>query len=73
MPITSKYGRTPPTNMHGGVGRQQEQHHMEEACSKACSMTALWVAMIVSFCLAHPVAVAALIICRGVCLCTEML
>ena len=24
MPVTSKYGRTPP-NKHGGVGRQQQQ------------------------------------------------
>ena len=29
--------------------------------------------MSVSFCLPHPVAVSALMICRGVCACTEML
>ena len=29
--------------------------------------------MSVSFCLPHPVAVSALIICRGLCACTEML
>ena len=29
--------------------------------------------MRVSFCLPHPVAVSAFIICRGVCACTEML
>ena len=34
--------------------------HMEEASSRACLMTALWVVMSVSFCLPHPVAVSAL-------------
>ena len=29
--------------------------------------------MIVSFCLPHPVAVSAFMICRGLCACTEML
>ena len=47
--------------------------HMEEAYSRAGLMTALWVAMSVSFCLPHPVAVNAFIICRGLCACTEML
>ena len=42
---------------------------MEEAYSRAGLITAL----IVSFCLPHPVAVSALMICRGVCACTEML
>ena len=40
--------------------------HMEEAYSRAGFMT-------VSFCLPHPVAVGAFIICSGLCACTEML
>ena len=36
-------------------------------------ITALWVAMSVSFCLPHPLAVSAFMICRGLCACTEML
>ena len=36
-------------------------------------MTALYVAMSVSFCLPHPVSVSAFIICSGLCGCTEML
>ena len=47
--------------------------HMEEAYSRAGLMTALYVAMSVSFCLPHPVAVSAFIICIGVCACTKML
>ena len=47
--------------------------HMEEACSRAGLMTALWVAMSVTFCLPHPVAVSDFIICSGLCACTEML
>ena len=47
--------------------------HMEEAYSRAGLMTALYVAMSVSFCLPHPVAVRASTICRGLCACTEML
>ena len=43
--------------------------HMEEAGL----MTALYVAMSVSFCLSHPVAVSAFSICNGWCTCTEML
>ena len=46
---------------------------MEEAYSRAGLMTALLVAMSVSFCLPHPVDVNAFIICSGVCACTEML
>ena len=46
--------------------------HMEEAYARAGLMTALYVAMIVSFCLSHPVAVSAFIICSGLCACTEM-
>ena len=48
---------------------------MEEAYSRAGLMTALWVAMSVSFCLPHPVVVSAFIIyrCLCVCVCTEML
>ena len=41
--------------------------HMEEANSRASLMTAISV----SFCLSHPVAVSALIICNGLCACTE--
>ena len=40
---------------------------------RAGLITALYVAMSVSFCLPHPVAVSAFMICRGVCACTEML
>ena len=48
--------------------------HMEEAYSRASLMTDLGVAMSsVSFCLPHPVAVSAFMICRGLCACTEML
>ena len=47
--------------------------HMEEVYSRAGLMTALWVAMSVSFCLSHPVAMSAFIICSGLCACTEML
>ena len=38
-------------------------HHMEEAYSRAALMTALYVAMSVSLCLPHPVAVSAFIMC----------
>ena len=47
--------------------------HTEEAYSRAGLITALYVAMSVSFCSPHPVAVSACMICRGVCACTEML
>ena len=48
--------------------------YLEEAYPRAGPMTALYVAMSVSFCLPHPVAVGAFIICSGVCaVCTEML
>ena len=47
---------------------------MEESYSRAGLIIALYVAMSVSFCLPHPVAVSVfLMICRGVCACTEML
>ena len=46
--------------------------HMEEAYSRAGLMTVLYVAMSVSFCLPHPVAVSGFIICNGVCACIEM-
>ena len=39
--------------------------HMEEAYSRASLMMSLLVAISVSFCLPHPVAVSAFIICRG--------
>ena len=42
--------------------------HTEEAYSRAGLITALYVAMSVSFCLPHPVAVNAFMICRGLCL-----
>ena len=48
-------------------------NHMEEAYSRAGFMTALYVAMSVSFCLPNLVAVSAFIICRGLCACTEVL
>ena len=47
--------------------------HMEEAYSRAGLMTALWVAMSISFCLPHPAAVSVFIICSGLCACTKML
>ena len=47
--------------------------HTEEAYSRAGHITALYVAMSVSFCLPHPVSVRAFMICRGLCACTEML
>ena len=47
--------------------------HMEEAYSRACLMTALYIAMSVSFCLPHPVAVSDFNICSGLCACTEMM
>ena len=47
--------------------------NMEEAYSRNGLMTVLYVAMSVSFCLPHPVAVSVFIICSGLCDCTEML
>ena len=47
--------------------------YMEEAYSRAGLITALYAAMSVSFCLPHPVAVSAFMICRGLCACTEIL
>ena len=41
--------------------------HMEKAYSRAGLMTALYVTMSISFCLPHPVAMSAFIICSGVC------
>ena len=46
---------------------------MEEAYSRAGLMTALRVAMSISFCLPHPVAVSIFNICSGLCACTERL
>ena len=40
--------------------------HMEEAYSRSGLITALYVAMSVSFCLPHPVAVSAFMICLSV-------
>ena len=47
--------------------------YMEEAYSRVGLITALEVAMSVSFCLTHPVAVSAFMVCRGLCACNEML
>ena len=47
--------------------------HTEEAYSSAGLITALYVAMSVSFCLPHVVAVSAFMIWRGLSACTEML
>ena len=55
------------------AGQGCKRHHMEEAYSRADPITALSVAMSISFCLPHPVAVSAFIICSGLCACTEML
>ena len=41
--------------------------HMEEAYYRASLVTALWIAMGVSFCFPHPVNVSAFIICSGLC------
>ena len=46
---------------------------MEEEYSRACHITALQVAMSVSFCLPHPVEFSAFMICSGLCACNEML
>ena len=46
---------------------------MEEAYSRADLMTALYVDMSVSLCLPHSVAVSAIMICRDLGACTEML
>ena len=47
--------------------------HMEEAYSRAGLMIALYVAISVSLCLPHSVAVSVFIICSGLCACTVML
>ena len=47
--------------------------NMQETYSRAGLMPALQVAMSVSFCLPHPVAVTDFIICSGLCACTVML
>ena len=41
-------------------------------CGNVCCVAAV-VKNSVSFCLPHPVAVSAFLICRGLCACTEML
>ena len=46
--------------------------HMEEAYARTSPMTALYVAISVSFCLLHIVAVIAFLICSGLCACTDM-
>ena len=48
-------------------------YHMKASYSRAGLMTALYVAMGVSFCLSHPVDVSAFIICSGVCACIKRL
>ena len=47
--------------------------HMEESYSRAGLMITLYVAMSDSFCLPHPVAVSAFIMCSGLCACNGML
>ena len=47
--------------------------HTEEAYSTAGLITAVYVAISVAFCLPHPVAVSAFMICRGLCARTGML
>ena len=47
--------------------------HIEESYSRVGLMNALEVAMSISFCLPHPVAVSGFIICKGLCGCTVML
>ena len=55
------------------AGRGCKRRPYGEAYSRAGLMTALYVAMSVSFCLPHPVvAVSAFIICSGLCACTDM-
>ena len=49
-------------NVNAGQG-----DYMEEAYYTAGIITALYVAISVSFCLPHPVVVNALMICRGLC------
>ena len=46
--------------------------HMEEAYSRPGLMTALYVAISVSFCLPHLVVVSDFIICSGLCACTNV-
>ena len=45
-----------------------KDHHMEEACSIAGLLTALYVTKSVSFCLPHPVAVSTFMFCRYGCI-----
>ena len=47
--------------------------HMEKTYSSAGLMTVLYVAISVSFCSPHPVAVSVFIICSGVCACTDLI
>ena len=47
--------------------------HTERAYSRVGLITALLVALGVSFCLPHHVAVSVFMICRGLCACNEML
>ena len=42
-------------------------------CTRTCVCGCMSQAISVSFCLPHPVAVSAFMICRGLCACTEML
>ena len=42
-------------------------------CIAAVVKDSVFIAMRVSFCLPHPVAVSAFINCNGLCVCTEML
>ena len=60
----------PPLAMVMGVGRQQQPYGRGILQSQSHDCL---IAMSVSFCLSHPVAVNAFIICGGLCACTEML
>ena len=55
------------------AGRGCKRRYTEEEYSRAGLITALYVAMSVSFRLPHAVAVSVFTICRGLCACTEML
>ena len=62
--------------LHGfqfvNAGPRCKRRPYREAYSRAGLMTAFYVAMSVSFCSPHPVAVSAFIIYRGMCACTNM-
>ena len=65
--------RNPPHKKGSWQWVDNDNNHLEEEYSRACLMTTLYVAMSVPFCLPHPVAVSDFVICRGLCVCTEIL